>query len=84
MKFDFEWTNRFRIRVRKPQIFRIMLTNKMLRNGQTNKRNNTKFERNLAMMVIYLPIKFDFDRTDSSRARIRKRQMFRTVLTNKN
>ena len=30
-------------------------------NGQTNRRNFTDFERNLAMMVIYLPVKFEFD-----------------------
>ena len=30
-------------------------------NGQTNTRNFTNFERNLAMMVIYLPVKFEFD-----------------------
>ena len=29
--------------------------------GQTNKMNYTKFESNLAMMVIYLPVKFKFD-----------------------
>ena len=30
-------------------------------NRQTNKQNYTNFERNLAMMVIYLPVKFEFD-----------------------
>ena len=29
-------------------------------NGQTNRRNYTNFERKLAMMVIYLPVKFEF------------------------
>ena len=34
----------------------------MDKNGQTNGRNYTKLERNLAMMmVIYLPVKFEFD-----------------------
>ena len=33
-------------------------------NGQTNRRNYTNFERNLAMMVIYLPVKFEFDWTN--------------------
>ena len=33
-------------------------------NGQTNGRNYTNFERNLAMMVIYLPVKFEFDWTN--------------------
>ena len=31
------------------------------KNGQTNGWNYTNFERILAMMVIYLPVKFDFD-----------------------
>ena len=29
--------------------------------GQMNGRNYTNFERNLPMMVIYLPVKFVFD-----------------------
>ena len=32
-------------------------------NGQMNRQNNTNFKRNLAMMVIYLPVKFEFDWT---------------------
>ena len=31
------------------------------KNGQTNRRNFTNFERKLAMMVFYLPVKFEFD-----------------------
>ena len=31
------------------------------KNGQTNRRTFTNFERNLAMMVIYLPVKSEFD-----------------------
>ena len=34
---------------------------------QTDKRNYTNFERNLAMMVIYVPVKFEFDWTNRSR-----------------
>ena len=30
-------------------------------NGQTNGQNYTNFESNLVMMVIYLPVKFEFD-----------------------
>ena len=30
-------------------------------NGRTNRRNYTIFERDLAMMVIYVPVKFEFD-----------------------
>ena len=33
-------------------------------NGQTNKRNFTNFDRNLAMMVMYVPVKFEFDWTN--------------------
>ena len=29
--------------------------------GQTNGRNYTNFQRNLAMMVIYVPVNFEFD-----------------------
>ena len=45
VKFEFDWANRFRVRNGNVD-------------GQTNKRNYTNFERNLAMMVIYLPVKF--------------------------
>ena len=41
-------------------------------NGQTNGWNYTNFERNLAVMVIYLPVKFEFDRTKHFRVRVRK------------
>ena len=34
---------------------------KRTKNGQTNRRNFTNFERNLAMMVIYVPVNFEFD-----------------------
>ena len=33
-------------------------------NGQTNTQNYTNFERILAMMVIYVPVKFEFDWTN--------------------
>ena len=46
------------------------------RNGngdeQTNGQNYTNFERNLAMMVIYLPVKFEFDWTNYFQVRVRK------------
>ena len=38
-----------------------MLTGKQTKNGQTNRRNYTNFERNLAMMVIYLPTRSVFE-----------------------
>ena len=46
--------------------------------GQTNGQNNTNFERNLAMMVIYAPVKFEFDWTNRFRVRVRKRKCERT------
>ena len=35
---------------------------KRTKNGQTNERNFTNFEKNLAMMI-YLPVKFEFNWT---------------------
>ena len=55
-----------------------MLTDKRTKKGQMNRRNYNNFERNLAMMVIYLPIKFEFDWTNRFRVRVRKRKCART------
>ena len=49
-------------------------TDKRTKYGQTNRRNYTNFERNLAMMVIYLPVKFEFNWTNRFRVRVRKRK----------
>ena len=62
VKFEFDWTSRFRVRVRKQKF------------GQ----NYTNFERNLAMMVIYLPVKFEFDWTNRFLVRVWKRKCGRT------
>ena len=35
-------------------------------------RNYTNFDSNLAMMVMYLPVKFEFDWTKHFRVRVRK------------
>ena len=40
-----------------------ILTDRQTENGQTNGRNYTNFDRNLAVMVIYVPFKFEFDWT---------------------
>ena len=48
------------------------------KNGQTNRRNFTNFERNLAMMVIYLPVKFEFDWSNRFKVRVRKRKCGQT------
>ena len=61
--------DRFRVRVRKQKCWT---------NGQKNGRNYTNFERNLAMMVIYLPVKFEFDWTNRFRVRVRKQKCGRT------
>ena len=42
--------------------------------GQTNGRNYTNFERNLAMMMIYVPVKFAFDWTNRFRVRVQKQK----------
>ena len=44
-------------------------TDKCTKNGKTNRRNYTNFEWNLAMMVIYLPVKFEFDCTNRFRVK---------------
>ena len=36
----------------------------MDKNRQMNGQNYTNFERNLAMMVFYVPVKFEFDWTN--------------------
>ena len=53
-------------------------TNGQKTDKQTNRRNYTNFERNLAMMVIYLPVKFEFDWANCFRVRVRKRKCGRT------
>ena len=77
VKFEFDWTNRFRVRVRKRKCGRTDgWTDKRTKNGQTNGQNYTNFKRNLAMMVIYLPVKFEFDWTNCFRVKVRKRKMW--------
>ena len=44
-------------------------------NGQTNRRNYTNFKSNLAMMVIYDPVKFEFDWTKCFRVRSPETEM---------
>ena len=57
VKFEFDWTKRFRVRVRNGNV-------DGQTNGQTNGWNYTNFEKNLAMMVMYLPVEFKFDWTN--------------------
>ena len=77
VKFEFDWSNRFKVRVRKRKCGQTDgWTDKRTKNGQTNTRNFTNFERNLAMMVIYLPVKFEFDWSNRFKVRVRKRKMW--------
>ena len=77
VKFEFDWSNRFQVRVRKRKCGQTDgWTDKRTKNGQTNTRNFTNFERNLAMMVIYLPVKFEFDWSNRFKVRVRKRKMW--------
>ena len=46
--------------------------------GQTKGRNYTNFESNLAMLVMYLPVKFEFDWTKRFRVRVQKQKCWRT------
>ena len=79
VKYEFDWTNRFRVRVCKQKCGQTdRWTDKRMKNGQTNRQNFTNFERNLAMMVIYLPVKVEFDQTNRFRVRVRKRKCGRT------
>ena len=48
------------------------------KNGQTNRQSYTNFERNLAMIVMYVPVKFEFDWTNRFRVRDRKQKCGRT------
>ena len=41
-------------------------------NGQTNRRNYNNFERILAMILIYLPVKFECDWTNRFQVSVRK------------
>ena len=80
VKFEFDWSNRFKVRVRKRKCGQTDgWTDKRTKNGQTNTRNFTNFERNLAMMVIYLPVKFEFDWSNRFKVRVRKRKMWTDV-----
>ena len=77
VKFKFDWTNRFQVRVRKQKCgWTDGWTDKRTKTGQTNRRNYTNFERNLAMMVIYVPAKFGFNWANCFRVRVWKRKMW--------
>ena len=72
VKFEFDWTKRFRVRVRK----RKCGWTDGWTNRQTNRQNYTNYERNLAMMVIYVPIQFEFDWTNRFRVKSPETKMW--------
>ena len=79
VKYEFDWTNRFRVRVWKQKCgLTDGWTEKWTKNKQTDTKNYTNFEKSLAMMVIYVPVKFEFDWTNHFRVRVRKRKCGRT------
>ena len=95
VKFEFDWTKRFWVRVRKQKCCqtdkrpnRITPISKESgnknvdgqKNGQMDRLNYnyTNFERNLAMMVIYVPVKFEFDWTNRFPVRVRKQKCWWT------
>ena len=60
VKFEFNLTNRFQVKSVETEI----LMDKQTKIRQTNGQNYINFERNLAVIVIYLPVKFEFDWTN--------------------
>ena len=50
----------------------------MLMDRQMNRQNYTNFESNLDMMVVYLPVKFEFDWPKRFRVRVRKKKCWQT------
>ena len=82
VKFEFDWTNRFRVKSPETKMWTDRWMDRKTdqkrtngqKHGQTKGRNFTNFERNLAMMVIYLPVKFEFNWSNRFRVRVRKRK----------
>ena len=58
LKFEFDWTNLFDLESGNGNFDGQTYGQKK---GQMEGRNYTNFERNLAVMVIYVPVKFEFD-----------------------
>ena len=77
IKFEFDWSNRFQVRVRKRKCGQTDgWTDIWTKNGQTNRQNFTNIERNLAIMLIYVPVKFEFDWSNRFQVRVRKWKMW--------
>ena len=75
VKVEFNWTKRFWLTVRKRKCW---WTDKRTKNGQMNIQNYTSFQSNLALMVIYLPVKFEIDWTKHFRVRVQKQKCWWT------
>ena len=77
IKFEFDWSNRFQVRVRKRKCGQTDgWTDIRTKNGKTNGQNFTNIERNLAIMLIYVPVKFEFDWSNRFQVRVRKWKMW--------
>ena len=73
VKYEFDWTNCFPVGVRKRKCGQ---TGGQTNGQKTDKRtqNFTNIERNLAMMMMYVPVKFEFDLTNRFQVRVWKRK----------
>ena len=60
-----------------------MFTDKQMDKKRTNTQNYTNFKRNLAMMVIYLPVKFEFNWTKRFRVKSPETEMWTDKQTDK-
>ena len=60
VKSEFNLTNRFQVKSVETEI----LMDRQTKNRQTNGQNYINFERNLATIVIYFPVKFEFNWTN--------------------
>ena len=73
--YEFDWTNHFRVRVQNENVEGQMDGQT---NGQMNRQNYTYLERNLGIMVSYVPVKFEFDWTNHFGVRVQKQKCGRT------
>ena len=79
VQYEFDWTNHFRVRLRKRKCgWTAGWTDKRTKNGQTKGWHYTNFERNLAMMLIYVPVMYEFDWTNRFRVTVQKQKCEQT------
>ena len=68
-------------KIKKEHILPVILCFSILGKNSTRQMNGriyTNFERNLAMMVMYVPVKFELDWSNRFRVRVRKQKCGRT------